>query len=1033
MSFAAGRFVESSANNLGVGKLVGIDGEVATVEYFESPAKNDRVQRVVTLRSLVGVRLDPEVRVYFENFESLCWQVGRILHFHETDNKYLVRFPNEERRLIDESVLTTRWAKPIDDPTDHLALQLNETPFWHQGRSAFIHSVYSQRRACGGMPGLLSSAIDLVEHQVSVVRRVLQDPFQRYLLADEVGLGKTIEAGILIRQYVLDEYESHRVLVIVPESLIQQWKGELRHRFHLEGQLGTSIHVIAHRDRDAMQRFGNDAGMVVIDEAHHVAACAHSEDVESAALYRTVANITSPSERRVLLLSATPVLHNESAFLALLHLIDPLLYSLDDIEAFRQRVRLRQEVAESMVSLTEDESNFFLGQTLAELSAFFPDDIRFHRLQQPLSQLVERDVPEEDAERCSLIRALRTHISETWRLHRRLLRNRRTENTEFLLPGRGGSEIRAWESPAVETLEELLNEWRLSATQYLYDRVDSADGEATTRLLARALAEAAVSDLHVLAAIIDERLSAGDGIIERLRLLDREFDALHAPPLFEGERELLQQIRQVANDFDDVPRLRCLEALIVELDRSNEDRAAAVVIFTNYPHTADRVCAFLVKRFGTERVLRHHPESSGWTRFLGTSEGLVLVCDRRAEEGLNFQNRRSVAIHFDLPFSANRIEQRMGRLDRFGTGRPILSFALVASGSATQTAWFRCLDEALQVFGRSIASLQYVIESEFQQVWSEFPDAGVGAFSDAIARLGGSEGTIETEFRRIRAQDELDAFERDPVAEKEFVEKLEGFDLKASRFQQDLEQWLVHRLHFRSSGEEGRTDKVVRYQFCRRDDFRPRRGERDTLMPYHDFLRRFNASLDDGDELRPPVVAETTLVAFDRQTAQRRETRLARIGDPLIDATEDYIRWDDRGICFAMWRYRPTVCIEKPAEMSFRFDLIVEADQAPLRQLLDNWPEVSLAALRRRADIAFPPIIGHLWLDSELELVTDVGQLRILNEPYRAEPVRNQPIAGQDFNLNQDRWQKANEICDITVWGGLCYAARENDRLALAA
>ena len=204
ISVGVGEFVECNANNLGIGKLLKIEEEVATVEYFESPARAERVQIAVPTHTLVALRLKPQVRVYFEDPESLSWQVGRILDFQESDKKYLVRFPNDERRLIHESLLTTRWLQPIDDPTDHLALQLNETPFWHQGRSAFIHSVYSQRRACGGMPELLSSAIDLVEHQVSVVRRVLQDPFQRYLLADEVGLGKTIEARILIRQYVLD-------------------------------------------------------------------------------------------------------------------------------------------------------------------------------------------------------------------------------------------------------------------------------------------------------------------------------------------------------------------------------------------------------------------------------------------------------------------------------------------------------------------------------------------------------------------------------------------------------------------------------------------------------------------------------------------------------------------------------------------------------------------------------------------------------------------------------------------------------------
>ena len=643
------------------------------------------------------------------------------------------------------------------------------------------------------MPGLLSSAIDIVEHQISVVRRVLQDPFQRYLLADEVGLGKTIEAGILIRQYVLDEYESHRVLVIVPEALIKQWKGELCNRFHLEEQLGTSIHVVAHRDHGAISRLGSDVGMVVIDEAHHVAAWAHSSDAASVEIFRAIASITCPSERRVLLLSATPVLHNETAFLAMLHLIDPLLYELGDTDAFRERVRLRQSIAELVVSLAEAESNFFISQTLAELSAFFHGDTRFESIRDSLVSLLANDVSEDDAERSDLIRALRTHISETWRIHRRLLRNRRAESTDFLLPGRAGGETCVWESPDITILEELLAEWRLSVAQLYRDRTSSPDYKSNACTLVRVIVEAAACDAHVLAQLIDVRLAAEGTEFSRLLLLDDELVALRNTAFYEGERDLLQQLRHHALRFDDKHRLQALKFLVAQLDRSSKDVAPAIVVFTNYPHTADRVWAYLSKVLGATRILRHQTDSSSWTRFLGSANGLVLVCDRKAEEGLNLQNRGSVAVHFDLPLAANRIEQRIGRLDRFGNGRRIPSFSLVASDSPIQIEWFRCLNEALGVFSRSIASLQYVIDSEFQQVWSDLPHA-VDAIADATSRLSGKEGTIETEFCRVRAQDALDAFERDPVEESEFVDCLEKFDLNTSQFRQSLEEWLVQPL-----------------------------------------------------------------------------------------------------------------------------------------------------------------------------------------------------------------------------------------------
>ena len=90
-----------------------------------------------------------------------------------------------------------------------------------------MRSLLSQRAASMGMSAMPSSAVELEAHQIEVVRRILQDPVQRYLLADEVGLGKTIEAGVLIRQVILDAAEDALVLVIVPGPLVPQWRSEL--------------------------------------------------------------------------------------------------------------------------------------------------------------------------------------------------------------------------------------------------------------------------------------------------------------------------------------------------------------------------------------------------------------------------------------------------------------------------------------------------------------------------------------------------------------------------------------------------------------------------------------------------------------------------------------------------------------------------------------------------------------------------------------------------------------------------------------
>ncbi len=89
------------------------------------------------------------------------------------------------------------------------------------------------------MSAILSSVIDLEGHQVEVVRRVLQDPVQRYLLADEVGLGKTIEAGLLIRQCVLDCGKDAEIVIVVPDALVDQWQLNSSRSSILEASLGS--------------------------------------------------------------------------------------------------------------------------------------------------------------------------------------------------------------------------------------------------------------------------------------------------------------------------------------------------------------------------------------------------------------------------------------------------------------------------------------------------------------------------------------------------------------------------------------------------------------------------------------------------------------------------------------------------------------------------------------------------------------------------------------------------------------------------
>jgi ATP-dependent helicase HepA len=221
----------------GIGKIIGLlpDSDLAVVGFFESPLRPATNQVEVKIKTLVKSSLCEEAVVYCRNPETMLWSRGRYLGERLHERKHLIAFRRGENALVSTEDLyyINLGGNHTLNPAEFLAAKSNDAPFFFPLREDFVTSYLEQRAACRSISSLPSSSVELEQHQLAVVRRVLQDPVPKYLLADEVGLGKTIEAGLIIREHILERQRAARVIIAVPQNLISQWHQELKDRFFL--------------------------------------------------------------------------------------------------------------------------------------------------------------------------------------------------------------------------------------------------------------------------------------------------------------------------------------------------------------------------------------------------------------------------------------------------------------------------------------------------------------------------------------------------------------------------------------------------------------------------------------------------------------------------------------------------------------------------------------------------------------------------------------------------------------------------------
>lgn len=928
VSSLSGFFVTSKNEpEMGIGKVLSVSSGEVLVEYFVSP--RERIQETHSINTVVRTYLENQTRCFYETAEG--YKTGRI-EMRESDH-YWVRCGNNVRELMPETALFVRCNRTIDDPTVILAEKAIESPFFFHHRQTFVRAQVEQRATSNGLTGLLSAGIQLYPHQVEVARRVLADPIQRYLLADENGLGKTIEAGILLRQFLNDNPEG-RVLILVPSHLKEHWRRELDGKLGLL-DFGDPYQLITPTELLNSSLIEEEFMALVVDEAHlFVSGAFSTEQMPRMQFLRlcTLAKMTP----KVLLLSSTPVLHNEQNYLAMLHLLDPNAYSLEDVKGFKRRVADRQSIGKLILNLQGKVQPASL-QLLAEA---FPEDTY---VQEAVPKVL--NAIQDESTREPLVGALCLHLSETYRLHRRMLRNRR-DSIEDVRNFRGALAAEYDLDDQVGEIAALLEDWRTSLHRALDNNHsgDRTDWETLYLLLVSATG----SWLGMLDAIIDARLNRTAAAWLKKEYSQSEIAAIIRLPLFPGEAELLRSIQEMMRSFSDGEgdRIGLLKELLahhfaVRFGLGN----GRVVVFTGYQKVAAEIFQGLSKAYGAKGIARYLREddeakhTAELKRFQQDPSCWLLICDSSGEDGLNLQEADAV-IHFDLPFQPNRVEQRMASLDRLGRKKDFKTLVLVGPEHdlSMQECWSDILQNGFGVFSQSIASLQALVNERLPHLLTTAFVQGPQGLRDECEQL---RKTIPVEQENIAEQqaiDEIDIREQGAVAA---FERLRSMDAQSDLHRKSIQGLAEGVFQFRpTSAREG--GLFYRYQDS-------------TLMPPKQFL-----SFCRGGDFSPAVFAR-------EEALTHPGLRVYRSGHPFVDSLAEYIDWDDRGKVFAIWRNDPRWPENAEPWAGFYFTFMVEADLELARDILKKeWGKIAdPAALLRRADALFSPTFITIAFDAQ--------------------------------------------------------------------
>jgi superfamily II DNA or RNA helicase len=573
--------------------------------------------------------------------------------------------------------------------------------------------------------------IDPLPHQVHLVHHILASGNLNWLIADDVGLGKTIEVGMLLSA-LKQRKKLRRVLLITPAGLTKQWQDELRYKFGFENfqiygedffinephQWKIHDHVIG-----SIDRFKDDGNLqkllqaepwdlVVFDEAHRLSRRQYGKKLESSRRFKLAVALRLCTDS-IILLSATPHQGMQDKFQALLEVLRPEWKKEIRALGLNPEILKHMVVRNNKADVTDSEGHFiFKGKTTKAISVDAGEEARqFDRALQKYLRL--------GYSAGQTLGLKGNAIGFVMTIYRKL----------------AASSAAAIHSALLGRMERLLKgdtETSFSQTweNAEYDRRFEGERE------------------------------------ESLQLFPEEF--------FNGEILLLQELIEKAgvllkNDF----KLKgFLDDLIPSVLEGNPEEK--ILIFTEYRKTQAHLALALSEKYGAGCVelihgsMTHHERRAAIVLF--EDQAQFLISTEAGGEGINLQSKCHIMVNYDLPWNPMRLVQRIGRLYRYGQKNNVVVFNL----HSPQT-----LDE--QIMGLMYNRIDQVVK-DLAVIGDEFKagleDDILGEFADLLDVQGIlKDATVEGISRtKDRIEDALKRASESTQKQRELFEYASSFD-----------------------------------------------------------------------------------------------------------------------------------------------------------------------------------------------------------------------------------------------------------------